>query len=481
MAYPDSYSRENQPSKALVHRINTNQAKIPPHSKELEIAVLGAMMISNVALHRAEGLLTPEVFYFPSHQEIFRAMAELSKESKAVDILTVSEELTKRGTLESSGGLAYIAEINAETPSASNVEQHCYILLEKFLKRSMINTASKILENAYDDTKDALDEIDEAERQIFQIAEKRFRKGYKSIKQLSLDTFQSIQKAIDSKDDVSNGVGSGLFGLDKLTGGFQNSDLIIIAARPSMGKTALALTFVKNAALKYDKSVAFFSLEMASEQIVKRIVSSEAFIPLQNLRTGELNTQEQDRIVDAFGRISHSNIFIDDTMLLTVNELRAKCRRLKAEHDIDMVVIDYLQLMHVPNSESREREISIISQSLKQIAKELNIPVISLAQLNRSVESRTKKTPMLSDLRESGSIEQDADIVMFVNRPEYYQIERYEDGTPTENTAELILAKHRNGPVGTVRTAFRKEYAIFENLEGHIERPPSLSNKEDAF
>jgi len=478
MAHPDSYSRENRPNKALVHRINNRQAKIPPNSKELEIAVLGAMMISNVALHKAEGLITQEVFYNPAHKEIFSAMAELSRENKAVDVLTVSQEMAKRGTLDEYGGIAYIAEINAETPSASNIEQHCYILLEKYLKRSMIETASTILENAFDETKDALDEIDEAERQIFQIAEKRFRKGYESIKELSVKTYENIEKAINSKDDISIGVGSGLIDLDKLTGGFQNSDLIIIAARPSMGKTALALTFVKNAALKYNKSIAFFSLEMASDQIVKRIVSSEAFIPLQNLRSGEISTNEQQRIVEAFGRISNANIFIDDTMLLTVNELRAKCRRLKAEHKIDMVVIDYLQLMHVPNSESREREISIISQSLKQIAKELEIPVISLAQLNRSVESRTKKTPMLSDLRESGSIEQDADIVMFVNRPEYYNIERYDDGTPTENTAELIVAKQRNGPVGSVRCGFRKEYAIFENLDGYSERPASLRNND---
>ncbi|GAB5466098.1 MAG: replicative DNA helicase [Candidatus Kapaibacteriales bacterium] len=454
--------------------------RIPPNSREVEIAVLGAMMISKQALNKAENLIFADVFYYPSHKYIYEAMSSLSAQSKPVDLITISEELKRKGILEKAGGYSTIAGINSDTPSANNVEQHCFILLEKYLKRMMIDTASGMLENAFDETKDALDEIDEAESKIFELAEKRFRKSYRSIKELSFETYGKIEEAINNKGKTLGGVNSGIAELDKLTGGFQNSDLIIIAARPSMGKTALALTFLKNATLKYKKNVAFFSLEMADEQIVKRLVSSHAFVPLQNLRTGEISTAEQKRIVDAFGDISSANIYIDDAMALTVNELRAKCRRLKAEKNIDMILIDYLQLMNVPGMEqNREREIAIISQSLKQLAKELEVPVISLAQINRAVEGRQRKIPMLSDLRESGSIEQDADIVMFVNRAEYYDIERYEDGTPTENTAELIIAKQRNGPVGHVRCAFRKEYAIFENLDQFNSRPTNISDDTD--
>jgi replicative DNA helicase len=459
--------------------MDTGKAKVPPHSKDTEIAVLGAMMISSNAMHRAEGLLTEEIFYFPAHKEIFKAISALSAENKPVDLITLSDEMTRRDTLSDIGGLAYLAEINSETPSAGNIEQHCYILIEKHIKRKMIDIGSDIIEGAFDDTKDALEDVDKAQGVIFQLSENIFKKSYQSIKDLSITTYQDIQEAIQNKGKIEKGVGSGLTELDKLTGGFQNSDLIIIAARPSMGKTALALTFVKNAAIKYGKSVAFFSLEMAAVQIGKRLISSQAYIPLQNLRTGDIDTAGQQRLVDATATIANCAIFVDDPVVLTINELRAKCRRMVNEHDIDMVIIDYLQLMHVPNAESREREISIISQTLKQIAKEIDKPVISLAQLNRSVEGRSSKTPMLSDLRESGSIEQDADLVMFVNRPEYYNKERYEDGTPTAGTAELIIAKQRNGPVGTVRCAFRNEYALFEDLEQYDERPPVLNNRNE--
>jgi replicative DNA helicase len=318
-----------------------------------------------------------------------------------------------------------------------------------------------------------LEEIDKAESEIFEIAEKRLKRSYSGMNKLARDTYNVIAKLMDrGQDGGVTGVPTGIVKLDQVLGGFQKSDLVIIAARPSMGKTALALSIARNIAIEYEKPIAFFSIEMAAVQLVMRLISAETQINAHSIRTGRLNADNMRKIVGAIGRLERAPIYIDDSASLTLMELRAKCRRLKAEHQVEAVFVDYLQLMHAPKAESREREISIISRTLKQIAKELDIPVIALAQLNRSVEARADKRPMLSDLRESGSIEQDADVVMFVTRPEVYDITQYDDGNPTEGTAELIVAKQRNGPIDTIRTAYIKDFARFENLAYRFDAPP---------
>ncbi len=447
--------------------------RVPPHAKDAEIAVLGAMMLDRQAVAKVVEILEPECFYHESHKILFTVMLGMFERGVPVDMVTLTDEIKSRGLMEQIGGVFYITEINSRTPSSANVEYHARIVLEKHLKRSLIQTANKILEDSYDESTDALEEIDRAEAQIFAIAEKRLKKSYMSMKKLAFEAYELIQKLSERDHDGLTGVPSGLIELDNMTGGFQNSDLIIIAARPSMGKTALALSMARNTAVVYKQPVAFFSIEMAAIQLVIRLLSAEAKIDQQKIRTGKIAADDNRRIIEALGKLSDAPIVIDDSPVLTVMELRAKCRRLKAEHDIKLVVVDYLQLIQSPKAESREREISMISQSLKQIAKELNIPVIALAQLNRSVEARSDKRPMLSDLRESGSIEQDADVVMFVNRPEQYGQTHFDDEhkTPTEGIAELIIGKQRNGPVGTVRVAFQKNYARFENLI-FMEAPP---------
>ncbi len=455
-------AQNTQDIKKALSNIGT---RIPPHSLEAEISVLGSMMLDKNAIGKAIEIISPDSFYNEAHRIIFETMIKMYETSNNIDLLTISEELRTRGKLDYIGGVMYLVEINSKIPSSAFVEQHSRIIQERFFKRSLIQTAATILERAYDESTDALEEIDIAERSIFQIAEHRLKKSYTDLKQLSFDAYKLIEQLSqrDSKD--VNGVPSGLKELDIYTGGFQKSDLIIIAARPSMGKTALALSLARNAAVVFNKPVAFFSIEMAAVQLMIRLLSSEAKIDQQKMRTGRINEDDRSLIVKALNKLSNIPIYIDDSPNLGIMELRAKCRRLKSEHKIEAVFVDYLQLISSPKAESREREISIISASLKQIAKELDIPVIALAQLNRSVETRTgNKRPMLSDLRESGSIEQDADVVIFVNRPEVYNQMKYEDDLPTEGTAELIIGKQRNGPTGTVRVGFQKNYARFENL-----------------
>lgn len=453
------------------------KGKVPPHSIDAEIAVLGAMMIDRIAVSKVVEVLSDEAFYNEKHRLIFRAIIRLFERGGTPDFITVSEELKaidEKKTID----LQYLSDITMDTPTSANVDQHARIVQERYLKRLLISTSGQIMANAYDDSTDALEEIDNAEKHIFEIAEKRLRKSYVGINKLTRDAYEMIVKLSQRDQTGLTGVPSGFHELDRLLGGFQKSDLIIIAARPSMGKTALALSIARNAAVGNNVPVAVFSIEMSSMQLVIRLLSSEARIDQQKLRTGRINHEEDRYIVGGLSRLSNAPIYIDDSPMLTIMELRAKCRRLKAEHQIQMVIVDYLQLISAPKSDSREREISMISSSLKQIAKELDIPVLALAQLNRSVESRTDKRPMLSDLRESGSIEQDADVVMFVNRPEQYGQAHYDDAekTPTEGTAELIIGKQRNGPTGTCRVAFQKSYARFENLaSGYEEQPGSFS------
>lgn len=454
--------------------------KVPPHSAEAEMAVLGSIMLDKTAITKVIEILDADSFYREANRRVYEVMLGMFNRSITIDLVSLSEELRRRGLLDVIGGSYYLTEINARTPSAANVEHYARIVQEHYLKRRLIETATHILERCYDDGSDALDEIDRAESQIFEIAEKRLGKSYQEMKHLAHQTFEMILGLTEQSGESGvSGVSSGYVKLDEKLGGLQRSDLIIIAARPSMGKTAFALSIARNAAVESRVPVAVFSIEMAAVQLVVRLLSAEARINAHAIRTGHISDEMLPRLAQNIGLLADAPIFIDDSAALSVMELRAKCRRLKAEHNIGLIIIDYLQLMHAAKAESREREISMISRSLKQIAKELDVPIIALSQLNRSVESRSDKRPMLSDLRESGSIEQDADVVMFINRPEHYEIMTYEDGSPTENTAEIIIGKQRNGPIGTVRLAYLKDYARFENLAFQHEEPPDYSTNID--
>lgn len=450
-------------------------ARIPPQATDVELAVLGSVLIEKEAIPKVIEVLDADAFYKPAHQKIFQAMIALFERSEPVDVVTVVEELRRRGVLEEIGGAHYIAELTQKVTSAANVEYHARIVLEKALMRSLILAASEVTTRAFSETEDALDLLDQAEAKIFEISERRLKRTFTPIRKAITDTFELLE-GIHGKHGGVTGVPTGFFELDNLTGGFQKSDLIIIAGRPSQGKTALSLALARNAALHREKrtAVGIFSLEMSEGQLVTRLLSSEARVNAHLLRTGRLPEDEWKNLSRVVGRLAEAAIFIDDTPALPILELRAKCRRLKVEHGVGLIIVDYLQLVQGPkNIESREREISLISRSLKALAKELDTPVIALSQLNRSLESRSDKRPVLADLRESGAIEQDADVVMFVHRPEMFGILEIkdEDGNimPTEGMAEIMVSKQRNGPTGLVRLAFTKEYAGFERLA-----PPSF-------
>jgi len=451
--------------------------RIPPNSVESEMAVLGAMMLSKKAIEKAEELLTVDSFYQEKHQLIFKAILALKKNKLNVDLLTLSARMDDDGNLKDIGGRGYLASINKAVATYSNVEQYALMVTEKELRRELIGLGGDIVNSAYDQSNDVLTEVDRAESKIFEIAEKRISKSVVSVKALTKETYHYMQAVKKRASQGVTGIPSGLIDLDKLTGGFQDTDLIIVAARPSMGKTALSLTLARNMALN-GYNVGFFSLEMSNTQLMLRVLSSTAKVNLQKIRTATTNPQEDQRLIEAFGQINDTEMYFDDSAMLEISELNAKCRRLKAEYDIDVIFVDYLQLVRAKGAESREREIAEISMRLKAIAKELNIPVIALAQLNRSIEARPGKnrSPMLSDLRESGSIEQDADVIMFVQRREVYGQLEYDDKTSTQNTAELIIGKQRNGPIGTVRTAFNKNFAEFDNLSYGYEEMPNQGN-----
>ncbi len=475
----DTYKKTQ--SAQTTHKI---EGRVPPNAVEAEKALLGGLMLDRQAIAKAMEVVNEDSFYNEKHRIIFSTIIEMFDKAITVDIVTLSDELRVRKELDRIGGPAYLAELNNTVPTAANVEFHARIVQERYLKRYLIKTLGELETQVYDDSIDAFECIDLAEAAVFKIGEKRVSNSFASMKQMAKEAYDVISHLRERDKNSLPGVPSGIDMLDRMLGGFQNSDLIILAGRPSMGKTAFALSVVRNMAVDYKKPVAFFSIEMANIQLVMRLLSSESGIDQSKIRNGYINEEQNQKIIAGLGKLADAPLFIDDSPMVTITELKAKCRRLKAEHNISMVVVDYLQLVHAPKSESREREISIISSSLKQIAKELNIPVMALAQLNRSVESRNDKKPMLSDLRESGSIEQDADVVMFVNRPERYGQLTYEDGTPTENTGEIIIAKHRNGEVGTVRTAFIKEYARFANLALEYEErfiPQDQQNDDPGF
>ncbi len=441
--------------------------KIPPQAVDLEEAVLGAIMLEKDALTAVIDILKPEIFYKESHQIIYRAITRLFAKSEPIDILTVTNELKRSGELELVGGPYYITQLTNRISSTANVEYHSRIISQKFIQRELIRISSEIIKDAFEDTTDVFDLLDKAEQSLFSVSETNLRRNYDNMQSLISEAIKEIEAAKDSADHLK-GIPSGFTQIDRITLGWQKSELIIIASRPGMGKTAFALSMARNAAVDFSKPIALFSLEMSSIQLVTRLISSETQLSASKLKRGTLAEHEWHQLNAKISGLIDANLFIDDTPALTIFELRAKSRRLKAQHNIEMIIIDYLQLMSGTGEAkgNREQEISNISRSLKSLAKELNIPIIALSQLSRAVETRggTKK-PILSDLRESGAIEQDADMVLFIYRPEYYNIEEYEDGHSTTGIAEINISKNRNGPLADIRLRFIKNYAKFTDIE----------------
>ena len=431
--------------------------KVPPQARELEEAVLGAVMLEKTAFDTVIEILKPECFYSESHQRIYQAMQSLAQKSQPIDMLTVVEELRFREELEMTGGPYYITRLTNAVVSAANIDAHARIILQKFIQRELIRISGEIISDSYEDSTDVFDLLDEAESKLFEITNNHLRKNFDSIDTVLVKTIQRIEDLRHKNDDIS-GVPSGFSSLDRITYGWQPTDLIILAARPSVGKTAFALNLARNAALHPTKStpIAFFSLEMSASQLVQRILSAESEIWLEKIARGKLEEHEMKQLyAKGIQRLSTAPIFIDDTAALNIFELRAKCRRLKNKHNVGLIIIDYLQLMSgsADRNSNREQEISSISRNLKGLAKELQVPIIALSQLSRAVESRKEgnKMPQLSDLRESGAIEQDADMVMFLYRPEYYDITQNEMGESNKGETHVRIAKHRNGSLETVK------------------------------
>ena len=447
-------------------RSSSQSERIPPQAIEVEQAVLGAMLLQKEAIGKAIEIIDKDCFYRDDHQKIFQALVELYDKNQPVDIITVSEELTRRKQLDEVGGRMYILELTEKIATTANIEYHCNIVLEKSTLRKLINTSTQIVSHCYDATQEVDDLLDRAEQGIFSISEKRIKEGFVPIGDLLPHTFESIEE-YQKKGGMITGIPTGFFELDYLTGGLQKSDLIVVASRPSMGKTSFCLTIAEHVAIEVKMPVGIFSLEMAKNQLVQRMLCSRARFSTHKMRTGKLGDHEYSNLAMAVGPLSEAKIFIDDTPSIGILQLRAKSRRLKAQHDVGLIIVDYLQLMQGPrNTESRQQEISLISRSLKGLAKELDVPVIAVSQLSRKVEDRGgEKKPLLADLRESGAIEQDADVVAFVYRPEFYGIEKFRAGTPTQGVAEIIVSKHRNGPTGEVRLTFLRDCARFENPE----------------
>ncbi|MED4975584.1 MAG: replicative DNA helicase [Heyndrickxia faecalis] len=448
--------------------MNELQDRIPPQNIEAEQAVLGAIFLEPSAFITASEILTAEDFYRNAHQKIFQVFAKLNDAGKAVDLVTVAEELSATRQLEDAGGLSYLSELAASVPTAANIAYYAGIVAEKALLRRLIRTATHIAQEGYTREDDVDELLDEAERSIMEVAQRKNAGDFKHIKDVLVSTYDNIEMLHNRKGDVT-GIPTGFYELDRMTAGFQRNDLIIVAARPSVGKTAFALNIAQNVGTKTGENVAIFSLEMGAEQLVMRMLCAEGNIDAQRLRTGALTDEDWRKLTMAMGSLSNSGIYIDDTPGVRVTEIRSKCRRLKQEHGLGMVVIDYLQLIQgsAHSRENRQQEVSEISRSLKALARELEVPVIALSQLSRSVEQRQDKRPMMSDIRESGSIEQDADIVAFLYREDYY-----EQDTENKNIIEIIIAKQRNGPVGTVQLAFVKEYNKFVNLERRFDDAP---------
>lgn len=442
--------------------------RVPPHNREAEQSVIGAIFLDPQALITASEILLADDFYQNAHKKIFETMLRLSDQGKAIDVVTVTEELSAKKELEDVGGLSYLLELANAVPTAANIAHYAKIVDEKALLRRLIRVATKIVEDGYtrEDEVEAL--LGEAEKRMMEVASRKNAGDFKHVKDVLVETFDNIEQLQSRKGDVT-GIPTGFRDLDHITAGFQRNDLIIVAARPSVGKTAFALNVAQSVAVQARENVAIFSLEMGAEQLVMRMLCAEGNIDAQVLRTGALTTEDWGKLTMAMGSLSNSGIFIDDTPGVRVNEIRAKCRRLAQEHGLGMILIDYLQLIQGSGKpgENRQQEVSEISRSLKGLARELKVPVIALSQLSRGVEQRQDKRPMMSDLRESGSIEQDADIVAFLYRDDYYDKE-----SESKNMIEIIIAKQRNGPTGTVTLAFKKEFNKFINVDWSQQPPP---------
>jgi len=449
---------------------NTEESgRLQPQAREMEEAVLGAIMIEKDAYSVISDILRPESFYDKTHELIYRAIQDLALQQKPIDIITVVEQLKKRGDIDAIGGPYYITQLSSKVVSSAHIEYHAQIIAQKYLARELITFSSDVASKAFDETIDVDDLMQDAEGKLFEISQRNVKKDVTQIDPVIKEAIDLMQIAAQRTDGLS-GIQTGFKHLDKITSGWQNSDLIIIAARPAMGKTAFVLSMAKNMAVDFNTPVAVFSLEMSNVQLVNRLIVNVCQIPGEKIKNGQLEKYEWEQLDYKIKELFGAPIFIDDTPSLSVFELRTKARRLVKEHKVKCLIIDYLQLMNASgmNFGSREQEVSMISRSLKGLAKELNIPVIALSQLNRGVESRVGsegKRPQLSDLRESGAIEQDADMVCFIHRPEYYKIYTDEKGNDLMGKAEIIIAKHRNGATGDVLLSFKKEFARFQNLD----------------
>lgn len=465
MAETNNYTRRNKPQHQPLYDAG---GRMQPRDKDLEEAVLGALMLEKDAYTVVCDILKPESFYEPANQKIYEAIQQLGAAQQPIDMLTVTEQLRHNETLEEIGGPVFISELTSRVASGAHVEYHARIVAQKYLARELISFASQIESKAFDESNDVDDLLQEAESKLFEISQRNVKKDVTQIDPVIGQAIEQIQAAANRTSGLS-GLESGYHDLDKLTSGWQNSDLIIIAARPAMGKTAFVLSMAKNMAISYNTPVAIFSLEMSNLQLVNRLISNTCELESEKIKSGKLTNIEWDQLMSRIKHLYSAPLYIDDTPSLSIFELRTKARRLVREHQVKFIIIDYLQLMNATGMKfgSREQEVSMISRNLKQLAKELNIPIVALSQLNRSVESRTDgKRPQLSDLRESGAIEQDADIVCFIHRPEYYlRSDTDANGNDIRGLAEFIVAKHRSGSVDDINLRFKAKYARFENWE----------------
>ncbi len=462
-------------------------SKLPPQAIDLEEAVLGAMMLEANALTSVIDILKPDVFYKDAHQRIFQAIINIFSRSEQVDILTVTNELKRMGELELVGGAYYISQLTSRIASSSNIEYHSRIVLQKYIQRELIRISSEITREAFEDSTDVLELLDKAERKLFAVGEDNLRRSWDDMRSLVVKAIREIEATKTTTGHLT-GIPSGFTDLDRITGGWQKSNLIVVASRPGMGKTAFVLSLARNVCVEFNMPVAFFSLEMSSIELVTRLIASESGLDAEKLKKGTLQDYEWQQLHTKINKLTEAKLFIDDTPALTIFELRAKCRRLKQQHKIELIIIDYMQLMSPGNDNkgNREQEISNISRSLKSLAKELNTPVIVLSQLSREVEKRAGiKRPVLSDLRESGAIEQDADIVIFLFRPEYYKMRAEEYGAPVEGVAEVDVAKHRNGRTDRIKLNFLshlakfQDYDEFEQARSNSITMPSSMNEEN--
>ncbi|MBI4646599.1 MAG: replicative DNA helicase [Bacteroidia bacterium] len=462
-------------------QIVSDNSKIPPQALDVEEAVLGQLMLEKDAVISVLDILKPSSFYNEAHQKIYSAIVDLSMKERPVDILTVTEELKKKEQLDLVGGPFYITQLTSRVGSAAHIEYHARIIAQKFIQRELIRISSEIQERAFDENEDVLDLLEFSESELFKIAEGNIKKEVLKINVVLKEAIHQIEEA-GKKQNYLSGIPSGYSDIDRITSGWQNSDLIIIAARPSMGKTAFALTMARNITIEHNRTVAFFSLEMSSIQLVNRLIISETELDTGKIKTGNLAAYEWKQLEEKIKNLSNAKIFIDDTPAISIFEFRAKCRRLKLQHKVDLIIIDYLQLITTNNENrgTREQEVSAISRALKAIAKELDVPIIALSQMNRSIETRGgTRRPQLSDLRESGAIEQDADMVIFIHRPEKYGLSTDEKGNSLVGLAEIIIAKHRNGATGEVQLKFINRYAKFtefDNISGYPEEYNNNTN-----